>query len=68
MGNALSDPLNMLNYGDYVYQTGLVDRRVRRQMKILEYLAKHHANDKYGKIVRKLAGTHLGFIKIIEKL
>ncbi|XP_037043900.1 venom serine carboxypeptidase-like isoform X2 [Bradysia coprophila] len=50
LGNALSDPYNMLNYGDYAYQTGLVDKHGWRQMKIFEYLAKEHVNDAYGKI------------------
>lgn len=51
LGNALSDPYNMLNYGDYAYQTGLVDRKGWRLMKIFEYLAKEHINDQDAKIV-----------------
>lgn len=42
----------MLNYGDYAYQTGLIDTHGWRSMKIFEYLAKEHINDAYGKVVR----------------
>lgn len=40
LGNALSDPYNMLDYAEFVYQTGLVDAHGKREMKIVEYLAK----------------------------
>ncbi len=61
LGNALSDPYNMLNYGDYAYQTGLVDRQGWRHMKIFEFLAKEHINDPYAKIVRKLSFQQIQF-------
>lgn len=63
LGNALSDPYNMLNYGDYAYQTGLIDKHGWRRMKIFEYLAKEHINDAYGKIVRILPLNHSGYRK-----
>ncbi|KAK9877389.1 hypothetical protein WA026_017785 [Henosepilachna vigintioctopunctata] len=36
MGNGLSDPANQLNYGDYLFQIGLIDYNVRAVMKELE--------------------------------
>ncbi|KAJ6633431.1 Vitellogenic carboxypeptidase [Pseudolycoriella hygida] len=50
LGNALSDPYNMLNYGDFAYQTGLVDEIGWRSMKIFEHLAKLYINEPIGKI------------------
>lgn len=35
IGNGLSDPINQLNYGDYLYQNGLIDSNGREIMKDL---------------------------------
>lgn len=52
LGNALSDPYNMLEYGDFVYQTGLVDRHGYHTMKLFENLAKEYWPEIESKIVR----------------
>lgn len=36
IGNGLSDPINQLNYGDYLYQNGLIDFNAKKIMKNLE--------------------------------
>lgn len=36
MGNALTDPMNMLNYADYAYQLGFIDDNERVHMQSLE--------------------------------
>ncbi|XP_044753589.1 venom serine carboxypeptidase-like [Coccinella septempunctata] len=36
IGNGLSDPIHQLNYGDYLYQNGLIDFNAREIMKNLE--------------------------------
>ncbi|KAB0794557.1 hypothetical protein PPYR_11396 [Photinus pyralis] len=36
IGNGLSDPINQLRYGDYLYQIGLVDTNVRKHMLNME--------------------------------
>lgn len=36
MGNALTDPMNMLNYAEFAYQLGFLDDRERRHMESLE--------------------------------
>lgn len=52
LGNALSDPYNMLEYGEFVYQTGLVDRHGYHTMKLFENLAKEYWPEIESKIVR----------------
>lgn len=42
MGNAITDPINMLDYSDFAYQLGLVDDEGKREMKIFEILARQH--------------------------
>lgn len=51
LGNALSDPYNMLEYGDFAYQTGLVDRHGYHSMKLFENLAKEYWPEIESKIV-----------------
>lgn len=68
LGNAVSDPYNMLNYGDYAYQTGLIDEHGRRRMKIFEFLAKEHINDAYGKIVRMFPSISLNTLNHVESV
>lgn len=41
LGNAISDPYNMLGYADYAYQTGLIDISGWKEMKIFQYLAQN---------------------------
>ncbi|XP_055918950.1 venom serine carboxypeptidase-like [Eupeodes corollae] len=36
IGNGLSDPQNQMNYGDYLYQLGLIDSNGRRKFEIEE--------------------------------
>lgn len=36
MGNAYCDPINQMNYGQYLYELGLLDNRQRRVFKLLE--------------------------------
>lgn len=40
MGNALTDPMNMLNYADFAYQLGFIDDSGREQMQYLENAAR----------------------------
>lgn len=42
LGNALSDPFNMLEYADFAYQAGLVDMHGYNAMKLFELLAKEY--------------------------
>lgn len=51
MGNALSDPVNMLEYGEFAYQTGLVDIHGKNAMKLFELLAKEYYPGVESKIV-----------------
>lgn len=51
MGNALSDPYNMLHYSDFAYQTGLVDMHGRNEMRIYEVFAKEYIFKPESKIV-----------------
>lgn len=36
IGNGLIDPVNQLNYADYLYQLGLIDGNVRENLIILQ--------------------------------
>lgn len=51
LGNAVSDPYNMLGYADFAFQTGLVDMHGWREMKLFEYLAQEYYPDPTSKIV-----------------
>lgn len=51
LGNALSDPINMLEYPAFAYQTGLVDVHGRHAMKLFELLAKEYYPSVESKIV-----------------
>lgn len=42
IGNGLTDPENMLKYGDYLYQLGLIDAMARNQFHELEALGAEH--------------------------
>lgn len=53
LGNALSDPINMLEYAEFAYQTGLVDVHGRNAMKLFELLAKEYYPGIESKIVGK---------------
>lgn len=53
LGNALSDPINMLEYADFAYQTGLVDIHGKNIMRLFELLAKEYYPSIESKIVRK---------------
>lgn len=44
MGNALIDPLNMLDKSDFLHQTGILDKHGWRSMKMLELKAKLSEN------------------------
>ncbi|XP_031639168.1 venom serine carboxypeptidase-like [Contarinia nasturtii] len=57
LGNAFTDPMNMIDCADFAYQTGLIDIHGRNQMKIHELNAKEafpnidtleHVNKIYG--------------------
>lgn len=51
LGNALSDPVNMLEYADFAYQTGLVDIHGKHAMRLFELLAKEYYPSFESKIV-----------------
>lgn len=51
LGNALSDPINMLEYADFAYQTGLVDIHGKNAMRLFELLAKEYYPSIESKIV-----------------
>lgn len=51
LGNALSDPFNMLEYADFAYQTGLVDVHGKNSMRLFELLAKEYYPSIESKIV-----------------
>lgn len=52
LGNAFSDPLNMMDYSAFAYQNGLVDIHGKREMEIFEILAKENIDTGRGKRVR----------------
>lgn len=41
MGNAMTDPRNMLNYSEFAYQLGFIDDREKQQMQVLEEAARN---------------------------
>lgn len=51
LGNAFSDPINMIDYSAFAYQSGLVDIHGRREMEIFEILAKENIDSGRGKRV-----------------
>lgn len=51
LGNALSDPVNMLEYADFAYQTGLIDIHGKNVMRLFELLAKEYYPSIESKIV-----------------
>lgn len=51
MGNAFSDPYNMLHYSDFAYQTGLVDMHGRNELRVYEVFAKEYIFKPESKIV-----------------
>lgn len=50
LGNAFTDPINMIDYSEFAYQSGLVDIHGKRDMQIFELLAKEHIDSGRGKI------------------
>lgn len=48
VGNGFSDPVNMIDYSEYVYQLGLVDANTRDKMKVFEQGTKDYiANEQW---------------------
>lgn len=61
LGNAFTDPPNMMEYSTFAYQLGLVDDSGWREMKIFELLAKEYLKKPIGKVVSNL---HMRIIEI----
>lgn len=51
LGNAFSDPINMMDYSAFAYQNGLVDIHGKREMEIFELLVKENIDSGRGKRV-----------------
>lgn len=51
MGNAFSDPYNMLHYSEFAYQAGLVDMHGRNELRVYEVFAKEYIFKPESKIV-----------------
>lgn len=53
LGNAFTDPINMMDYSDFAYQNGLVDIHGKREMEIFEILVKENIDSGRGKRVSR---------------
>lgn len=51
LGNALSDPINMMDFSSFAFENGLVDIHGKREMQIFEILAKENIDSGRGKLV-----------------
>lgn len=61
LGNAFTDPINMLDYSDFAYQSGLVDIHGKREMEIFEIRAKENIDSELGQ--RYWVKTLLSFMR-----
>lgn len=71
IGNGFLDPETMLCYGDFLYQTGLVDNNTKQEIIKLESQGRKAIHDKHYVdafyVSVKRTSTHI-FIKISEEL
>lgn len=54
LGNAFTDPINMMDYSSFAYENGLVDIHGRREMEMFEILTKENIDSGRGKLVSEM--------------